>query len=55
MLEFDARLSGGEAPIDGGFSGIAGLVPRADLRHQSGFIGDAAIQALADLDIAVGP
>src|SRR6266699_7243236 len=47
VLEFDARVSGGEAPIDGGFSGIAGLVPRADLGHQSGFVGDAAIQALA--------
>ena len=47
MLEFDARVSGGEAPIDGGLGDIARLVPRADLRHQRGFVGDATIQALA--------
>ena len=45
MLEFDARIGGGEAPVNGRCGGIAGIVPGEDFLDEGRSVWNAAIQA----------
>ena len=47
MLELDARLGGGEAPLHGGVGAVPWRFPACDLADQRVRVGDALVQALA--------
>src|SRR6266508_4138872 len=55
MLELDAGIRGGEAPIDGAAGGVAVSLPGGDFALQCGPVGEATVQALlrqhAQLDL----
>jgi hypothetical protein len=46
-FEFDASLTGGEAPLDWCWVGIAGRFPSRDLTNERRLSTDPAIQTLA--------
>ena len=46
-LEFDASVGGGEAPVDGRTGRRCGRASRRWFPDQRGFVGNAAVQALA--------
>ncbi len=56
MLEFDASIVGGEAPVDAGGIGVALVAPSHDLFHQGLSVEYPAAGALAaeDAEFAFG-
>ena len=56
MLELDAGVGCGEAPVDGDLLGVAFLLPSVDLASEGLFIGDASVGALGteDAELALG-
>src|SRR3954463_7746441 len=55
VLELDAGVGGGEAPVDPTVGGVSGGLPRGDLAFQGRAVGQPAVQALpgehAQLDL----
>ena len=50
MLELDAGVVGGEAPVGFGVAQVAVFDPRGDLAGEGDLVGDAPIKALAGQD-----
>ncbi len=46
VLQFDAGVGGGEAPVHGGVGAVARFLPGGDLLLERDVIGDAPVQAL---------